>query len=334
MNVPVPFERPRRLRTSPAMRRLVRETHVSASQLVWPLFVREGLTEPRAIESLPGVHQHTLSSLSEAVAQAVAAGVSGIMLFAVPAERDAEGSQAYAEDGILNQAIRVATDAAAGRLVVMSDVCLDEFTSHGHCGVLDAHGRVDNDATLHAYGRMAVSNARAGVNVVGLSGMMDGQVAAVRVALDQAGFADVSILAYAAKFASAFYGPFREAVDSQLTGDRRTYQLDPANGREGVREASLDASEGADIVMVKPALPYLDVLAEVAAQSLVPVAAYHVSGEYAQIEAAAQRGWIDRKAAHMEALTAMARAGADIMVTYAAVELAEWLRETRLQEPQ
>lgn len=327
MSVPVPFERPRRLRTSPAMRRLVRETRVTPAQLVLPLFVHEGLIEPRPIESLPGVVHHTLASLPGAVADAVAAGVGGVMLFAIPSERDSEGSQAYAPDGILNQAIRVALEAAAGGLVVMSDVCLDEFTSHGHCGVLDAHGKVDNDSTLAAYARMAVAHAHAGVDVVGLSGMMDGQVAAVRVALDKAGFADVSILAYAAKFASAFYGPFREAVDSQLTGDRHTYQLDPANGREGIREAGLDAAEGADIIMVKPALPYLDVLAEVAAQSLVPVAAYHVSGEYAQIEAAAQRGWLDRKAAHREAVTAMARAGADIMVTYAALDLAAWLKE-------
>lgn len=309
------------------MRRLVRETRVTPAQLVLPLFVHEGLIEPRPIESLPGVVHHTLASLPGAVADAVAAGVGGVVLFAIPSERDSEGSQAYAPDGILNQAIRVAVEAAAGGLVVMSDVCLDEFTSHGHCGVLDAHGKVDNDSTLAAYARMAVAHAHAGVDVVGLSGMMDGQVAAVRVALDKAGFADVSILAYAAKFASAFYGPFREAVDSQLTGDRHTYQLDPANGREGIREAGLDAAEGADIIMVKPALPYLDVLAEVAAQSLVPVAAYHVSGEYAQIEAAAQRGWLDRTAAHREAVTAMARAGADIMVTYAALDLAAWLKE-------
>lgn len=327
MSLPVPFERPRRLRATPAMRRLVRETHVAPAQLVLPLFVHESLSAPKPIESLPGVQQHTLESLATAVREAVTAGVGAVMLFAVPAVRDQQGSQAFAADGILQQAIRIAAQAAGGALVVMSDVCLDEFTSHGHCGVLDNHGNVDNDASVEAYARMAVSHAQAGVDVVGLSGMMDGQVAAVRVALDRAGFVSVAILAYAAKFASAFYGPFREAVDSQLNGDRHTYQLDPANGRAGVREAALDAAEGADIVMVKPGLPYLDVLAEVAAQSLVPVAAYHVSGEYSQIEAAAANGWIDRKAAHLEAVTAMRRAGADLVVTYAAVDVAGWLRD-------
>lgn len=326
MTFPVPAERPRRLRATPAMRRLVRETSVDPAQLVLPLFIHEAIDAPRPLSSLPGVVQHTLESLALAVDEAARAGLGGVMLFAVPAERDPEGSAAVDPDGILQRAIRTAREAAAGRLVIMSDVCLDEFTSHGHCGVLDADGRVDNDATVAIYARMAVEQARAGADVLGLSGMMDGQVAAVRAALDEAGFADVAVLAYAAKYASAFYGPFREAVDSQLTGDRATYQMDPANGREGLREAHLDAAEGADLVMVKPGLPYLDVLAAVAQESLVPVAAYHVSGEYSQIEAAAERGWIDRRAAHLEAVTALRRAGADIVLTYAALDVAAWVR--------
>jgi porphobilinogen synthase len=309
------------------MRRLVREVRHDAASLVLPLFVDERLDAPVAIESLPGVQRHSLASLAEAVAAAADAGVGGVMIFAVPAHRDEQGSGAFGPQGIMQRSLDVAAAAARGRLVVMSDVCLDEFTSHGHCGLLDASGLVDNDATLDAYARMAVDQARAGADVVGLSGMMDGQVAAVRVGLDRAGFTDTSILAYAAKFASAFYGPFRDAVESQLDGDRLTYQLDPANGRAGMREAVLDAAEGADIVMVKPALPYLDVVAEVAAASLVPVAVYHVSGEFAQIEAAAARGWLDRKAAHVESLTAMRRAGADIVVSYAALDLAGWLAE-------
>lgn len=327
MTVPAPFERPRRLRTSGAMRRLVREVRHDPASLVLPVFVDERLSEPVEIESLPRVQRHSLASLADAVRAAADAGIGGVMIFAVPAERDAQGSAAFGAESIMQRAIQGAVEAAAGRLIVMSDVCLDEFTSHGHCGVLDEAGRVDNDASLAAYARMAVDQAAAGADVVGLSGMMDGQVAAVRVALDRAGHADTAILAYAAKFASAFYGPFREAVDSHLAGDRHTYQLDPANGRAGLREAVLDAAEGADIVMVKPGLPYLDVLAEVAAASLVPVASYHVSGEFAQIEAAAQRGWIDRKTAHLEALTALRRAGADIVVSYAALDLAAWLAE-------
>jgi porphobilinogen synthase len=261
------------------------------------------------------------------VIEAADAGLGGVMLFAIPAERDEAGSAACEDGGILNLAIREAVAAAGDRIVVMADLCLDEFTSHGHCGILDAAGAVDNDATLEVYGRMAVAQAQAGAHVLGLSGMMDGQVAAVRAALDARGFTDTALLAYAAKYASAFYGPFREAVDSSLVGDRKTYQMDPANRREGALEATLDEAEGADIVMVKPALPYLDVLADIAATSLVPVAAYHVSGEYAQIEAAAAKGWIDRRASHVEALTSIVRAGADIVLTYAALDLAEWLRE-------
>ena len=319
--------RPRTLRASAPMRALVRETRPQPKQLVLPLFVKEGIDAPHAISSLPGVAQLPLAGVREAVSAAADAGIGGVMLFAIPAVRDEEGSAACDDRGILNLAIREAVAAAGDRIVVMADLCLDEFTSHGHCGVLDAAGRVDNDATVEVYGRMAVAQARAGAHVLGLSGMMDGQVAQVRAALEAEGFADTAILAYAAKYASAFYGPFREAVDSELVGDRKTYQMDPANRREGTLEAALDEAEGADIVMVKPALPYLDVLADVAAQSLVPVAAYHVSGEYAQIEAAAANGWIDRRAAHLEALTSMVRAGADIVVTYAAIELATWLRE-------
>ncbi|WP_084126899.1 porphobilinogen synthase [Demequina sp. NBRC 110054] len=319
--------RPRRLRTTPAMRRLVREVRPQAAQLVLPLFVHEDLDVPRPITSLPGVDQIPLSGVRPAVEAAIEAGLGGVMLFAIPSVRDAEGTAACEADGILNLAIAEAVAAAGDRIVVMADLCLDEFTDHGHCGVLDAHGNVHNDATVLVYQRMALAQARAGAHVLGLSGMMDGQVVAIRDALDDEGFTDVSLLAYAAKYASAFYGPFREAVDSQLQGDRRTYQMDPANRREGSLEAALDEAEGADIVMVKPALPYLDVVADVAAQSDVPVAVYHVSGEYAQIEAAAANGWIDRRASHLEALTSMVRAGADIVVTYAAIELAAWLKE-------
>lgn len=319
--------RPRRLRASDALRALVRETRPAPRQLVLPLFVKEGIDAPHPISSLPGVVQWPLSMLAGAVASAADAGLGGVMLFGVPSVRDEVGSQSCAPDGILNLGIREAVAGASGRLVVMSDLCLDEFTSHGHCGVLDAQGRVDNEATLEVYGRMAVAQAAAGADVLGLSGMMDGQVAAVRSSLDDAGHLDTAILAYAAKYASAFYGPFREAVDSALVGHRRTYQMDPANRREGSLEASLDQAEGADIVMVKPALPYLDVVADVAATSRVPVAAYHVSGEYAQIEAAVANGWIDRRAAHLEALTSIVRAGAGIVLTYAALDLAHWLRE-------
>ncbi|MFT4306161.1 MAG: porphobilinogen synthase [Microbacterium sp.] len=322
-----PAHRPRRLRQSTAVRRLVRETQLAPRQLVLPAFVREGLDEPVPISSMPGVVQHSLDSLRRAATDAAAAGVGGIMLFGVPAVRDAVGSGADAEDGILNVATRAVAEEVGGALVVQTDLCLDEFTDHGHCGVLDAAGRVDNDATLERYASMALAQARAGSRLLGLSGMMDGQVAAVRRALEAEGFTDTIVLAYAAKYAGAFYGPFREAVDSQLTGDRRTYQLDPANGREGVREALLDVAEGADIVMVKPALPYLDVLAAVRAAVDVPVWAYQVSGEYAMIEAAAAHGWIDRRAAVAEALLGIRRAGADAVLTYWALEAAAWLRQ-------
>ena len=320
-----PVIRPRRLRATPALRRLVAETRVNASQLVLPVFVREGISQPRDIESLPGVQQHTLKSLVDVVDAAARAGLGGVMLFAIPERRDAAGSEAVDPEGILNLAISTAKAAAGRRLVVMADLCLDEFTDHGHCGVLAADGSVDNDATLDAYAEMALSQAEAGADVLGLSGMMDGQVAYVREALDEEGHTETVILAYAAKYASAFYGPFRDAVESELEGDRRAYQMNPANRREGLMEATLDEVEGADILMVKPALPYLDVLSDVAAASSVPVAAYHVSGEYSQIEAAAANGWIDRRAAHVEAVTSIVRAGADIVLSYAALELAGWL---------
>ena len=316
--------RPRRLRTTAAMRRLVAETRLHPGQLVLPVFVADGLDAPRPIGSLPGVVQHTLESLVAEARRVVAAGLGGIMLFGVPSEgdKDATGSAGLSPDGILNRGLAAVRDAVGDDTVVMADTCLDEFTDHGHCGVLDDRGRVDNDATNELYAAMAVSQARAGAHVVGPSGMMDGQVAVIREGLDAAGFGDTAILAYSAKYASAFYGPFREAVGSSLVGDRRSYQQDPANRREGVKEADLDELEGADILMVKPAGYYLDVLSDVAARSSVPVAAYHVSGEYAMVCAAAERGWINRDAALAEAVTSILRAGADIVLTYAALELA------------
>ncbi len=320
-----PLHRPRRLRTTPAMRRLVSETEVRPRQLVLPMFVKEGLGQPAEIASMPGVLQHTRDSLRKAAVEAVQAGVGGIMLFGVPAERDAVGSGATDPDGILNAALGDLRAELGDSTVLMSDCCLDEFTDHGHCGVLSADGAVDNDATLEVYGEMAVAQARAGAHVVGPSGMMDGQIAFIRNALDQAGLQDTGILAYSAKYASAFYGPFRDAVESQLSGDRKTYQQDPANGREALREVQLDLAEGADMVMVKPALLYLDVLRSVAEIADVPVAAYQISGEYAMIEAAAANGWIDRERSILESLTSIRRAGADIVLTYWAVEAARWL---------
>ena len=320
------IDRPRRLRATPAMRRLVAETRLHPAELILPVFVREGAGAPVPISSMPGVVQHTTDSLKGVVADAAAAGIGGIMLFGVPEHKDAVGSGATDPDGILNVATRIAVAEAGDALVVQTDLCLDEFTDHGHCGVLDAHGYVDNDATLERYRDMGVAQAEAGSQLLGLSGMMDGQVAAVRDALDDAGHANTPILAYAAKYASAFYGPFREAVQSSLEGDRRTYQQDPANRREGARELDLDIAEGADIVMVKPAMSYLDVLADAAASSPVPVWAYQVSGEYAMIEAAAAHGWIDRRRAIEESVVGIRRAGADAVLTYWALELAEWIR--------
>ncbi len=322
-----PEVRLRRLRQSPSVRRLVRETTLLPQQLVLPLFVREGLTESVEIGSMPGVRQHSLDSLRRTAVEAAEAGVGGVMLFGVPAVRDAQGSGADAPDGILNVATEALAAEVGDALVVQTDLCLDEFTDHGHCGVLAADGSVDNDATLVRYASMALAQARAGSQLLGLSGMMDGQVATIRAALDAEGFPDTLLLGYAAKYASAFYGPFREAVDSQLTGDRRTYQLDPGNRREGVREAVVDEAEGADIVMVKPAMAFLDVLREVRDTVHVPVWAYQVSGEYAMIEAAAANGWIDRRAAVLESLLSIRRAGADAVLTYWATDVARWLRD-------
>jgi len=292
------------------------------------MFVREG-TEAMPIQSMPGVVQHSVDSARRAVVAAAEAGIGGVMLFGVPDVRDATGTGATDPNGILNVATRALVEEIGDTLVVQTDLCLDEFTDHGHCGVLAADGRVDNDATLLRYSDMAIAQASAGSALLGLSGMMDGQVAAVRSRLDAAGFKDTAVLAYSAKYASAYYGPFREAVASTLVGNRRTYQLDPANRREGVRETQIDIDEGADIVMVKPAGSYLDVLAEVAAMSPVPVWAYQVSGEYAMIEAAAAQGWIDRRRAVEESILSIRRAGADAVLTYWAVELANWLNEER-----
>jgi len=323
--VAFPSSRPRRLRTSKALRRLVAETQLAPGQLVLPMFVAEGLAEPAPISSMPGVVQHSRTSLRKAAADAVARGVGGVMLFAVPLHKDAVGSQALEDRGILNQAIADVVAEVGNDTVVMADLCLDEFTDHGHCGVLAEDGSIDNDATLDRYSAMAVAQAEAGVHVVGPSGMMDGQVGAIRSALDSTGHVDVAVLAYTAKYASAFYGPFREAVSSTLEGDRRTYQQDPANAREALREATLDLAEGADMLLVKPALGYLDVLRDVAALSAVPVAAYNVSGEYSMVEAAASAGYIQREEAIVEVLTSIRRAGADFVLTYWAAEAAGWL---------
>lgn len=324
--VPGPTIRPRRMRRTSALRRLAAETRVHPAELILPVFVREGLTEPQPIAAMPGVVQHTLESARAVAVEAATAGLGGIMVFGVPAVRDAVGGAADAPDGILNRALAAVRAEVGDALVVQADLCLDEFTDHGHCGVLDAAGQVDNDATLARYASTAIAQARAGADVLGLSGMMDGQVAAVRGALDRAGHPDTALLAYSAKYASALYGPFREAVDSQLSGNRRGYQQNPANRREGVREAAIDVTEGADIVMVKPASSYLDVLADVAAASPVPTWAYQVSGEAAMIEAAAANGWIDRQGAIEESIVSIRRAGADAVLTYFALEFAGWLR--------
>ncbi len=296
------------------------------SSLVLPVFVREGLAEPRPISSMPGVVQHSRDSLKKAVSEAAELGLGGVMLFGIPETKDATGSGGIDPGGVLNLAITDVVAEVGDQLTVMSDLCLDEFTDHGHCGLLTADGDVDNDLTLAAYAQMALAQAAAGVDMVGPSGMMDGQVAVVRQALDAGGHHHVSILAYSAKYASAFFGPFREAVDSSLQGDRRTYQQDPANAVEGVREVLLDVAQGADIVMVKPALAYLDVIRRVRDAVDVPVAAYNISGEYAMVEAAAANGWIDREAAILETLTSIRRAGADVILTYWASEAAQLLR--------
>lgn len=309
------------------MRRLVAETSLEPRHLVLPMFVADGIDEPRPISSMPGVVQHTRDSLRRAAADAVAAGVGGLMLFGVPRDEDKDprGSIGIEADGILNVALRDLAKDLGEDTVIMADTCLDEFTDHGHCGVLDDRGRVDNDATNQQYIKLAVAQAQSGAHVVAPSGMMDGQVGAIRDGLDAAGHADVAILAYAAKFASAFYGPFREAVGSSLQGDRRTYQQDSGNAREALREIELDLAEGADMVMVKPAMSYLDVVRACADISPVPVAAYQISGEYAMISAAAANGWIDLQASALESLVGIRRAGADIVLTYWAADVAGWL---------
>ncbi|MFC4337238.1 porphobilinogen synthase [Salininema proteolyticum] len=321
-----PAHRPRRLRRTPGLRRLVAETRLHPADLVLPVFVNEDLTARRPISSLPGVHQETLSSVVDLAAEALDAGVGGIMPFAIPTVRDAVGSQATAPDGVLARTTAAIKDKVGDDLVVIPDLCLDEFTDHGHCGVLTDDGAVDNDATLERYAAMGVVLGNAGADLLGASGMMDGQIGHVRAALDEAGLKDTGLLAYAAKYSSAFYGPFREAVDSQLQGDRRTYQQNSANAVEALHEIDLDAAEGADIVMVKPGLPYLDIVAAAAERVALPVAVYQVSGEYAQIKAAAERGWIDGDAAMDEALLSMKRAGASMIATYAAVDVAQRIR--------
>jgi porphobilinogen synthase len=309
------------------LRRLVAQAELSPADLVLPLFVKEGIDAPAPVASMPGVLQHTRDSLRKAVAEAVSAGVGGVMLFGIPAHKDATGSAADDPDGIVQVALQDTVTEVGNAAVVMADLCLDEYTDHGHCGLLTAGGEVDNDATLDRYASIAVAQAAAGAQLVGPSGMMDGQVGAIRTALDAAGFADVAIMAYSAKYASAFYGPFRDAAEcAPEFGDRASYQQDPARSSdEAVREAQLDVAEGADIVMVKPALGYLDVVRRVADAVDVPVAAYNVSGEYAMVEAAAANGWIDRERAIDELLTSMKRAGADIVLTYWATEVARRL---------
>jgi porphobilinogen synthase len=315
------------LRTTAAVRRLVSETTVRPRQLVLPMFIKEGLTEPVPIESMPGVLQHTRDSLRKAAVEAVQAGVGGLMVYGVPITRDAVGSGAIDPNGVLNVAMRDLRAELGDDTVLMADTCLDEFTDHGHCGVLTQDGRVDNDKTLALYAEMAVAQVEAGAHWLGPSGMMDGQIGVIREALDDAGHTDAGILAYSAKYAGAFYGPFRDAVESALQGDRKTYQQDPANLTEALREVELDIDEGADAVMVKPALPFLDVVRAVAEISPVPVAAYQVSGEYSMVEAAAARGWLDRQRTIVESLTSIRRAGADIVLTYWAAEASGWLAD-------
>jgi porphobilinogen synthase len=320
-----PQARPRRLRRSAALRRLVAQTSVRPADLLLPMFIKEGISEPQPVVSMPGVAQHTRDSLRKAAAEAVDAGVGGLVLFGVPATKDARGSAADDPDGILALALRDLAAEVGDATVLLADLCLDEYTDHGHCGVLTGSGEVDNDATLERYGSIAVAQAAAGAHVVAPSGMMDGQVGAIRAALDAGGYPDVAICAYSAKFASAFYGPFRDAAEcAPQFGDRASYQQDPRSA-DALREVALDLAEGADIVMVKPALAYLDVITQVAAVSPVPVAAYQVSGEYAMVEAAAANGWLDRDRVIDETVTAIRRAGASIILTYWAAELARRL---------
>ncbi|AEX71355.1 porphobilinogen synthase [Corynebacterium diphtheriae] len=325
------IRRPRRLRSTPVMREFVAETTLRPADLILPMFIADGIDKPREIESMPGVYQHTMESLIEAVREAISVGIRCVDLFGVPldSDKDATGSQAWDPEGILNRGVRALRQEFGDQVLIMADTCLDEFTDHGHCGILttDRFGAtiVDNDPTVELYQKMAVAQAEAGAHIVSPSGMMDGQILAIREALDAAGFHDVAIMAYSAKYASAFYGPFRDAVGSSLQGDRRAYQQDPANLRESILEVDLDIEEGADFVMVKPAMPYLDVLAEVASTSSVPVAAYQVSGEYAMLHAAAANGWLDLDRVMMESLISIKRAGADQILTYFAVEAARKL---------
>ena len=323
-----PVSRPRRLRRTAALRRLVAETRLSVDDLVAPLFVREGIDEPQPVASLPGVVQHTRASLRAEVSALRDLGVPAVILFGIPEEKDAVGSEAWNPDGVVQVALRDLRDEVGDEMVLMADLCVDEYTDHGHCGVLDSHGSVDNDATLELYARAAVAQAEAGADVTAPSGMMDGQVAAIRGALDDSGHVDTVILAYAAKYASALYGPFRDAVDVQIVGggDRRGYQQDPPNAREAIIEIMADVDQGADMVMVKPALSYLDVIAEARAVVDVPLAAYHVSGEYAMVQAAAANGWLDGDAVGMEHLLSIRRAGADFILTYLARRAAEILQ--------
>jgi len=324
--VPFPERRLRRLRRTPALRRLVAEHRLSVDDLVAPLFVKEGIDAPEPVVSMPGVVQHTQESLRKEVRALADLGVPAVILFGIPARKDGRGSGADDRDGVVQVALRNLREEVGDALVLMADDCLDEYTDHGHCGILTAAGAVDNDATLERYASIAVAQAAAGADVVAPSGMMDGQVAAIRGALDGAGFADTAILAYAAKYASALYGPFRDAAEcAPRFGDRRSYQMAAANAREAIEEVALDVAEGADMVMVKPALAYLDVIATVREQVTVPVAAYHVSGEYAMVKAAAQLGWIDGGAVALEHVLAIKRAGADFVLTYFARDLAESL---------
>ncbi len=324
-----PQRRLRRLRRTPALRRLVAETRLTPADLIAPLFVREGITEPQPIASIPGVVQHTLGSLRAEVADLIGLGVPGVILFGVPEKKDDIGSGAWDPDGIVQIALRELRDTFGDRVVLMSDLCLDEYTSHGHCGVLDGRGSVDNDATLDLYANIAIAQAAAGADVVAPSGMMDGSVAAIRDALDEDDFTETAIMAYSAKYASAMYGPFRDAVDVTIEdgGDRKGYQQDPANARESLEEIRQDILEGADIVMVKPAMSYLDIIARARQEVDIPMAAYHVSGEYAMVKAAAERGWIDGDAVAIEQLTSIRRAGADMVLTYFARDVAELLND-------
>ncbi len=326
--MPFPQTRLRRLRRTSSLRGLVRETKLGAEDLVLPLFVTHGSGPAEPIEAMPGVARHSIDGAVGEAREAHALGLPAVLLFGIPADKDAEGSGAWDEEGVVQLATRAIKDACPD-LLVIADLCLCEYTDHGHCGVLDPSGRVDNDASLELLARTAVSQARAGADVIAPSDMMDGRVGVIRAALDEEGFAEVPILAYSAKFASAFYGPFREAAGSTPAfGDRRSYQMDPANVREALREVAEDAAEGADMVMVKPALPYLDVLRRVREATDLPLAAYHVSGEYSMLKAAAQSGWLDERAAALEVLTAIRRAGADIVITYYAKDAARWLRQT------